>query len=102
VTNAPCRCPGRHHDHATGQPRPTAHPAAIEGPYADLGTVLSMLPQYIRAARTRRGMSMRDLAAEIGVSVSTIHRIESRPSPFPTWLPAVLQWLNTPIPESGQ
>jgi DNA-binding XRE family transcriptional regulator len=93
VTGATCRCPGGHHGTACVPPRPGTPDVAFDGPYGDLGTVLSMLPQYVRMTRARRGMSMRDLAAEIGVSVSTIHRIESRPSPLPTWLPAMLRWL---------
>jgi ribosome-binding protein aMBF1 (putative translation factor) len=83
---------------ATTAPHAPAGPGitedVYEAPYEDLGTVLAMLPYYVRAARTRRGWSMRDLAAHLGVSVSTVHRIETKPSPVPLWLGPMLRWLG--------
>ncbi|SEF34369.1 Helix-turn-helix domain-containing protein [Amycolatopsis pretoriensis] len=86
MTNPQCRCPDQRHTPPNAAPE----------------NVLAKLPQRIHAARTRKNMTMRDLAAEIGVSVSTIHRIESRraQSPLPKWFPAMMQWLTDA--ETGQ
>jgi len=55
----------------------TTAPAAPAS-YGELVEVLDLLPVLIREARRRRGLTMRDAAAEIGVSISGVSRWEAR------------------------
>jgi len=91
--NAACRCPGspHHAPHATSVPVITEE--TYDAPHGDLAAVLATLSTHVRIARDRRGWSMRDLAAHLGVVPSTIHRIEHSLTVIPKWLPPLLQWL---------
>lgn len=62
-------------------------------PYPELAEVLSALPILVREARRARGLSQRAAAEQIGVSFSTISRLEngedlvmSNASRFLCWL----------------
>lgn len=44
--------------------------------YPDLVTVLSDLPVIARETRRRKGLSLRDAGAEMGLSASTLMRLE--------------------------
>lgn len=62
--------------------------------YRELATVLDNLPMLLREARRWRRLSTRAASAEIGISFSTISRIESG---IDCTLPnaiAVLRWLD--------
>lgn len=54
----------------------TSNPAAPTG-YDEVIGVLESLPVIVREARRRKGLSLRSAAEEIGVSFSTMSRIEA-------------------------
>lgn len=62
--------------------------------YRELAQVLANTPLLFREARRARGLSMRAAAAEIGLSFSTVHRIESGEDCVASNLIAVLRWLD--------
>ncbi|MFF3665398.1 helix-turn-helix domain-containing protein [Microtetraspora malaysiensis] len=45
--------------------------------YSDLADVLAVLPTLLRAERRARSLGMRDVAAQSGVSASTVCRVEN-------------------------
>jgi transcriptional regulator with XRE-family HTH domain len=46
-------------------------------PYTELAEVLSLLPVLVREARRARGLSQRAAAEQVGISFSTISRLEN-------------------------
>jgi transcriptional regulator with XRE-family HTH domain len=64
-------------------------------PYDELADVIANLPLILREARRARRRSLRAAAREIGVSFSTISRIESGEDAAGTSITAVLRWLDT-------
>ena len=63
-------------------------------PYSEMADVLSSLALLLREARRARGLSMRAAAKEIGVSFSTVHRIENGDDCVLSNAVAVFRWLN--------
>lgn len=60
---------------------------------------LRLFSQAVRTKRAREGLSMRDLDARIGVSASTLSRIETETGApdVETYL-RLMSWLALPIP----
>lgn len=69
-------------------------------PYAELADVLSSLPLLLREARRARRLSQRAAADQIGVSFSTISRIETDRDGMVSNALAVLRWLDEQPKES--
>lgn len=69
-------------------------------PYAELTEVLSSLPLLLREARRTRRLSQRAAAEQIGVSFSTISRIEDDRDGMVSNALAVLRWLDDQPKES--
>jgi ribosome-binding protein aMBF1 (putative translation factor) len=63
-------------------------------PYTELADVIANLPLLLREARRARGLSMRAAAASIGLSHSTITRIEAGEDCALSNAVAVLRWLD--------
>lgn len=62
--------------------------------YRELATLLENLPMLLREARRSRQLSGRAAGAEIGISVSTISRVENGAECSLTNAVAVLRWLD--------
>ncbi len=62
--------------------------------FADLAQVISDLPVIVRAARRMRRLSMRSLADEVGVSHSTIYRVENGQEIAGPTVRLLLLWLD--------
>lgn len=62
--------------------------------YSELADVLAALPLICREMRRARGLSMREAAKQVGVSFSTIHRIESGEDCVASNLIAVMRWVD--------
>ncbi len=62
--------------------------------YRELATLLENLPMLMREARRSRQLSGRTAGAEIGISVSTISRVENGAECSLTNAVAVLRWLD--------
>lgn len=62
--------------------------------YSTMAMTLDELPEAISNARARRGLSLRDAAAEAGVAFSTLHRMEQGREYTSGSLHAVLLWLG--------
>ncbi|MBG0828519.1 helix-turn-helix transcriptional regulator [Planomonospora sp. ID67723] len=75
--------------------------AGKPSPYAALIEVLASLPLLLRETRRARGLSQRAAAVQIGVSFSTISRIEARQDCELSNAMAVLCWFAraTPAPD---
>lgn len=63
-------------------------------PYAELAEVIDRLPMLLREARRARGLSMRAAAKELGISFSTIPRIEAGQDCALSNAVAVMRWLD--------
>ena len=61
--------------------------------YTDLAQVAKALPDLVRTKRERLGWSQRKTAKVLGVSFSTVHRIEAGHDYNSRALPAILRWL---------
>ncbi|MBA9003683.1 helix-turn-helix transcriptional regulator [Thermomonospora cellulosilytica] len=67
----------------------------VPGPYAYLAALLeTQLPALLKDERRRRGLSQRAAAHQIGVSYSTICRIENGHDCALSNAAAVLRWLE--------
>jgi transcriptional regulator with XRE-family HTH domain len=64
-------------------------------PYAELAGVIARLPLLLREARRARGLSLRATAKELGVSFSTVSRLEEGNDCALSNAVAVLIWLDT-------
>jgi transcriptional regulator with XRE-family HTH domain len=64
--------------------------------YAELADVLANLPLIVRERRRQRRLSVRAAGAEIGISFSTISRLENGDDMNESSLAAVLRWLDGP------
>lgn len=62
--------------------------------YADFAEAIVQLPVVLRAARRMRGLSLRAAAKEIGISFSTVDRVESGKEIDTGTLVAVMRWLD--------
>jgi ribosome-binding protein aMBF1 (putative translation factor) len=63
-------------------------------PYAELADLIGSLPLLIREARRARQLSLRAAARELGVSFSTISRMENGEDCALSNAVAVLRWLD--------
>lgn len=63
-------------------------------PYAELARVVENLPLLLTARRQADGLSLRAAAKEMGVSFSTLTRIEAGAGYQSDILPALLRWLD--------
>jgi len=75
-------------------------------PYPELAEVLASLPFLLREARRARGLSQRAAAKQMGVSFSTISRVENGEDLVLSNTVAILRWLDarpgtTPRPSTG-
>jgi transcriptional regulator with XRE-family HTH domain len=57
---------------------------------------LEALPHEVTAERKRRGLSMRPAARQIGVTLSTLERIESGQNTSTRQLMKIFTWLEEP------
>lgn len=64
--------------------------------FSDLAKVITDLPVIVRNVRRSRGLSVRAVGRAIGVSMSTISRIENGEDCNTVSLVAVLRWLDSP------
>lgn len=62
--------------------------------YAELADVISNLPLLLREARRQRRLSLRAAAREMGVSFSTVYRIEQGDDCALSNAMIVLRWLD--------
>jgi ribosome-binding protein aMBF1 (putative translation factor) len=69
--------------------------------YAEMAEVVKNLPSMVREKRRERGLPQWEMAAEMGINVSSVNRLErGRGVSLPT-LVAILGWLGTSqAPES--
>jgi DNA-binding XRE family transcriptional regulator len=63
-------------------------------PYAELSDLIAALPLLLREARRARRLSQRAAARELGISFSTISRIENGEDCVASHVVAVLRWLD--------
>jgi ribosome-binding protein aMBF1 (putative translation factor) len=63
-------------------------------PYVELAEVIARLPMLLREARRARGLSMRAAAKELGISFSTVCRIEEGQDCALSNAVAVMRWLD--------
>jgi transcriptional regulator with XRE-family HTH domain len=68
--------------------RPTA--------FSEFAEVLEILPHLIHNTRRRKGLSLRAAASEIGISFTTLTRIEHGSAFNSSILPVLLRWLGRP------
>ena len=67
--------------------------------YAELAEIVDNLPMLIREKRRRCGLSLRQAAAEIGCSFTTVTRFEQADAGWNGRLLAdLLRWLDAPTP----
>ena len=62
--------------------------------YSELADVLTELPTLIRAERRRRGVSVRQVARESGMSFSTVNRFENGEDANLSNVMSLLRWLD--------
>ena len=65
--------------------------------YDELADLLAQLPLLMREARRARGLRMRDVGEQVGMSASTVCRIEAGGDCSLTGAISVLRWLGRPI-----
>jgi ribosome-binding protein aMBF1 (putative translation factor) len=70
-------------------------------PYAELAEVIASLPLLLREARRARGLSLRAAARELGLSFSTVDRIERGEDCALSNATTVLRWLGQPPRATG-
>lgn len=63
-------------------------------PYAELAEVIGHLPLLLREARRARGLTQRAAASQLGMSFSTISRMENGEDCALSNATAVLRWLD--------
>jgi ribosome-binding protein aMBF1 (putative translation factor) len=68
-------------------------------PYRELASVIASLPVLLREARRARGLSLRAAAKQLGMSFSTVTRIEAGEDCALSNATAVLKWLDQTAPE---
>ncbi|MBO3751559.1 helix-turn-helix domain-containing protein [Streptosporangiaceae bacterium NEAU-GS5] len=69
--------------------------------YRELADVLNSIPLLLREARRARGLSQRATAEQLGMSFSTVCRIEDGRDGMVSNALAVLAWLDQ-TPEAGE
>ena len=62
--------------------------------YGEMADVLASLPSTLREVRRIRRLSLRAAATQIGLSFSTLHRIEAGDDAVMSNVSAVLRWLD--------
>jgi transcriptional regulator with XRE-family HTH domain len=68
--------------------------AEAQSSYLELAQVLANIPLICRETRRARGLSLREAARQVGVSFSTLHRIESGEDCVASHLIGVMRWLD--------
>lgn len=63
--------------------------------YAEAADLLSTLPSAVRAAREETGLSLRDVAAQSGVSFSTVNRVEQGVDVRAAAAERLLRWVGS-------
>lgn len=63
--------------------------------YGELADIIEQLPLLVESARRSRRLSQRALARELGLSPSTVCRVEDGQECSSVTLAAVLRWLDT-------
>lgn len=71
-----------------------ADPSISLTPYTELAEVVASLPLLLREARRVRRLSIRAAARELGISFSTVTRIEQGEDCALSNAMAVLRWLD--------
>lgn len=71
-----------------------ANPSVSLTPYTELAEVVASLPILLREARRARRLSMRAAAREMGISFSTVYRIEQGEDCAMSNAMTVLRWLD--------
>jgi transcriptional regulator with XRE-family HTH domain len=66
--------------------------------FGEFAQMLDELPAALRTARRMRGLSLRAVSREVGLSFSTVTRIESGEEFSSVSLRAILTWLDKPAP----
>jgi DNA-binding XRE family transcriptional regulator len=69
--------------------------------YAEFAEILEHLPVILKEARSARHCTLRDVAQQIGVSASTIMRMENGEGCQRTTAVAILRWLDQPAVQAG-
>jgi transcriptional regulator with XRE-family HTH domain len=62
--------------------------------YAELAGVLETLPVILRETRRARGTSLRECARQMGLSFSTVRRIESGEDAVMSNVVVVMRWID--------
>lgn len=70
--------------------------------YSELAEVLGLLPMLLREARRTRRLSVRAAAEQLGMSFSTVSRMETGHDCALSNAVAVLRWLEPPTPPSKE
>ena len=78
-----------------------ADPRISLTPYAELAEIIANLPMLLREARRARGLSLRATARELGLSFSTVDRIERGEDCALSNATTVLRWLEQPPRAAG-
>jgi transcriptional regulator with XRE-family HTH domain len=65
-----------------------------ESTYGELAAVLESLPDALKVTRRARGVSLRECARQIGVSFSTVNRIEAGEDVVLSNAVAVMRWID--------
>lgn len=63
-------------------------------PYSEMAQIISNLAFLVREKRRARRLSMRQVAIEIGINASTIHRLEHGKEVSTANLVSILAWLD--------
>ena len=71
--------------------------------YTELAQIVDSLPLICRETRRARGLSLRAVANETGIALTTIMRFENGEGSTLTTLTAIMRWLDAATtPEGGQ
>lgn len=70
--------------------------------YSDLADLLASLPLLVREARRQRQLSVRDVGRQLGMSFSTISRVENGDDCVLSNAVAILRWLDRPAERSDR
>lgn len=71
--------------------------SAERAPLRRHATRLDSLGEMLAARREARGLTMRDVAAETGISLNTVHRIEHGKAPSVHDFFVLARWLDVPV-----
>lgn len=69
--------------------------------YREIADLLDDLPIALRTVRRSRGLSLREVARQTGISFSTVLRIEAGEGCHLDNVLAILRWLDAPASTGG-